>query len=133
MKDYRVEDRGHDTPCWIWQKWRNAKGYGSKHYKGKTCRAHRAYYEMEHGEIPEGMDLDHLCRQRSCVRPSHLEPVTCAENQRRRARFTQEQADKLRSLYGEMGQEKLAKKFGISRRYVRDILSGKCWNGTARV
>lgn len=131
MKEYRVEDRGHNTPCWIWQKWKNDKGYGSKFYKGKTRRAHRVYYEMKHGTIPEGMHLDHLCTQPSCVRPSHLEPVTNPENQRRRARFTQEMANELRALRPKMSQTALAERFGISRRYVRDILEGKYWNGPA--
>jgi hypothetical protein len=87
--DYYLEvDRGHKTPCWIWQRHVNAKGYPYltltlEQGRQKTVRAHRHYYEMEVGVIPIGMTLDHLCEQRSCVRPDHLEPVTQLENVRR--------------------------------------------------
>lgn len=48
-----------------------------------TCTAHRWAYEFLVGEIPEGLTLDHLCRNKACVMPDHLEPVTQAENHRR--------------------------------------------------
>ena len=48
-----------------------------------TMPAHRYAYEELVGPIPEGLQLDHLCRNRSCVNPDHLEPVTCRENLRR--------------------------------------------------
>lgn len=71
--------------CWEWTAWRNRKGYGSlslpKQGGGQIkCMAHRVLYELLIGPIPEGAQLDHLCRNRGCVRPSHLEPVTCKEN-----------------------------------------------------
>lgn len=129
--DYKIEDCGYDTPCWVWQKWTNEQGYGSKWYEGKTQRAHRVYYLIRHGSIPEGAHLDHLCRTRNCVNPDHLEPVSHIENHRRRpTKFTQQKADELRSLRASMSQNKLAERFEISRRYVRDILEGKCWIGT---
>ena len=132
--DYKIEDRGHSTPCWVWQKWTTADGYGHKSHRGKTHLAHRVYYMQRHGDdsIPEGAHLDHLCRTRSCVNPDHLEPVTHKENHRRRSRFTQRQADELRLLRAKekLSQSTLAERFEISRRYVRDILEGKCWIGT---
>lgn len=72
-----AENRGHDTPCWIDQGKPNNKGYpsSSRHVKS---------WEAEHGPVPEGLELDHLCRVRMCVRPSHMEAVTRAENCRRR-------------------------------------------------
>lgn len=57
-----------------------AYGYGV-FYDGKhTKRAHRFSYEIHKGKIPLGLVLDHLCRNRSCVNPDHLEPVTSKEN-----------------------------------------------------
>lgn len=65
-------------PCWLWtgatQKGYGAIGEGGR--GGKMLRAHRVCYEFKHGPIPRKLDLDHLCRIRLCVRPSHLEPVT---------------------------------------------------------
>ena len=69
-------DRSGD--CWEWTAGKNVGGYGRFTLTGSDTNvaAHRYAYEDELGPIPEGMDLDHLCRNRACVRPSHLEPVT---------------------------------------------------------
>lgn len=69
-----------DGDCWLWDRvaW---NGYGvSVYWRGKRHPAHRSVYLAVHGAIPDGFDLDHLCRNRRCVRPDHLEPVTRAEN-----------------------------------------------------
>jgi hypothetical protein len=72
--------------CWEWVGSTNAKGYGSvADGSGGTMLAHRKAYELLVGPIPAGLTLDHLCMRTVCVRPSHLEPVDNAENQRRRA------------------------------------------------
>jgi hypothetical protein len=65
--------------CWIWQGRIDYKGYGRR---GDDL-AHRLSYQQHVGPIPAGLQLDHLCRVRACVNPTHLEPVTNAENQRR--------------------------------------------------
>ena len=68
--------------CWEWQRsLRN--GYGQCAASFGTRQAHRAVYAALGGDIPEGLELDHLCRNPRCVRPSHLEPVTRRENARR--------------------------------------------------
>lgn len=77
---YRVEDRGHDTPCWIWQRGLDKGGYGVIYVDGKHDRAHRYFYEQKHGPIPPGLDGDHLCRIRACCNPDHIEPVTRSVN-----------------------------------------------------
>lgn len=68
--------------CWIWTG-ETSKGYGRCVYQNKHTGAHRAVYEILVGDIPKGLELDHLCRNRTCVNPKHLEPVTHLENIRR--------------------------------------------------
>jgi HNH endonuclease len=80
---YAEEDRGHETPCWVWQRPLNGNGYGELRFNNRGRKAHAVFYERKHGEIPAGLELDHLCRVRACVNPDHLEPVTHAENMRR--------------------------------------------------
>ncbi|MFD7661067.1 HNH endonuclease signature motif containing protein [Streptomyces sp. NPDC059788] len=78
---YEVADNG----CWIWTgPLFQSNGYGqmSRVYKG-TNLAYRAFYLKHVGPVPEGLQLDHLCRDRRCVNPQHLEPVTASENLRR--------------------------------------------------
>lgn len=66
--------------CWLWIGNINYAGYGEFNYQNKTWRAHRMAYELFKGKIPNGKQLDHLCRVRHCVNPDHLEPVTTYEN-----------------------------------------------------
>lgn len=73
--------------CWLWTGAKSRSGYGHVVYAAKHWPAHRLIYELEVGPIPEGLQLDHLCRERRCVRPDHLEPVTAAENTRRAVAF----------------------------------------------
>lgn len=65
--------------CWIWTGATNGLGYG-QFWNQKQMGAHRWSYESLVGPIPPGLQLDHLCRNRSCVNPAHLEPVTQREN-----------------------------------------------------
>lgn len=64
--------------CWVWTGGSFRDGYGQFHPYGwrRKVQAHRYAYELLVGPIPEGLTLDHLCRNRSCVNPHHLEPVT---------------------------------------------------------
>lgn len=70
--------------CWIWEGKPNNSGYGSVYttYKRQEL-AHRAMYEYKIDKIPDNLELDHLCRNRLCINPEHLEPVTSLENNRR--------------------------------------------------
>jgi hypothetical protein len=72
------------SDCWLWTGGKTKNGYGSFYpKKGPSKYAHRWLYALVRGPIPEGMQLDHLCRVRHCVNPDHLEPVTMQENLRR--------------------------------------------------
>ena len=77
-----------DGDCWVWQGQTAGAGYGVFQYGGsRTNRnriyAHRFAYEQAKGPIPDGLEVDHLCRNKRCVKPDHLEAVTHQENQRR--------------------------------------------------
>lgn len=66
--------------CWVWTASKNGMGYGTFALNGRTVMAHRAAWELLIGVIPAGAVLDHLCRNKQCVNPSHLEPVTQKQN-----------------------------------------------------
>ncbi|MGH1522875.1 HNH endonuclease signature motif containing protein [Leifsonia sp. L25] len=70
--------------CLLWTGPLDKDGYGVASFEGRTHRAHRLSYETYVGPIPDGMQLDHVCETRACVRPEHLEPVTNFENTVRR-------------------------------------------------
>lgn len=77
----RFEDRVRKTSgCWLWRGNLGASGYGRFKFVGGEAKAHRVSYELSVGPIPEGLVLDHLCRNTWCVNPRHLEPVTNREN-----------------------------------------------------
>lgn len=79
-------------PCWLWTGAKNNKGYGQLGLTGRgagSVLAHRLAYNLLVGPIPDGLQLDHLCRNRTCVNPAHLEPVTHQENLRRGIRANQ--------------------------------------------
>lgn len=73
-----------ENGCWIWQLHLSPGGYGYVKIGPRSARvqvmSHRLSYMAFVGEIPEGLQLDHLCRVRACCNPAHLEPVTCREN-----------------------------------------------------
>lgn len=86
--------------CWMWTAAIDRHGYGKFWLGGRTVRAHRFSYESLVGPIPGGLELDHLCRVRACVNPTHLEPVTHRENTLRGDTLTARHAAKTHCLRG---------------------------------
>lgn len=77
--------RRADSGCLEWTGCTNSRGYGCISIDGTIYLAHRVAYELAIGPIPEGLTIDHLCRNKLCLHPAHLEAVTGAENTRRHA------------------------------------------------
>lgn len=76
-----------DGPCYPWRGEKTDAGYFRAWHKRRRTTAHRLAYELVIGPIPDGHEIDHLCRNRECVNPFHLEPVTHRENCIRAARL----------------------------------------------
>src|SRR5262245_35202412 len=70
---------GSGGGCWMWTGAASSSGYGYISSNEKQLRVHRFAYEMLAGSIRPGLELDHLCREKLCVNPLHLEPVTTRE------------------------------------------------------
>lgn len=66
--------------CWLWTAACNSEDYGHFWFDRRQHQAHRVAYELLVGPIPDGLQIDHLCRTPRCVNPAHLEPVTSREN-----------------------------------------------------
>lgn len=130
--EYLVDERG----CWIWQRTTHSNGYGwawdSEARRG--VMAHRLVYERHRGPIPEGLQLDHLCRVPACVNPAHLEPVTNAENTQRsrKAKLDWAAVREIRRRYaaGET-QAELAEAFGMSPGGLQHVTAGERWREAA--
>lgn len=95
----KVAAVGNLCECWEWTGGSDGKGYGKFSLDAtrsgyRTTKAHRAIYEVLVGPIPDGMELDHLCRNRSCVNPAHMEVVTHEVNSLRGESFSAENARK---------------------------------------
>lgn len=126
-KLWKEEDRGYETPCWIWHGSTNGRGYGRLGRGGTLYSAHRYFWIEANGPVPDGLELDHLCEIPQCVNPAHLEPVTHTENIRRGklAKLTAENVRMIRSSPLPLGV--LARATGVSTTHVKRVLAGVVW------
>lgn len=117
------------TQCWNWAG-ATTHGYGKTTVNGVSVAAHRYMWEKLRGPIPEGLQLDHLCRNRSCVNPDHLEPVTNAENARRGAgaKLSYSEAEAIRKMAGTVPCKEIASRFGVGQTAIRKIIRGDSWS-----
>ena len=88
------------TDCWNWKGATNGIGYGQFGVNYKLLLVHRLIYKIYHCEIPEGLTIDHLCRNKLCVNPNHLEVVTNMENNLRGYSLSAQNARKINCIKG---------------------------------
>lgn len=127
--------------CWVWTKSTRA-GYGQVHYRGKRWSAHRLFYTLFTGNIPEGMLVCHACDNKLCVNPNHLYvgthtnnnqdtykrnrmPPKQGHNARNVAKLSLEEALKIK--YSDIPSKELEGLFKINQSQISRIRSGKTW------
>ena len=119
--------------CWYWDGTRRG-GYGLKWcpIEKRMIQASRYMYEKHVGPIPTGMHLDHLCKNRICVNPAHLEPVSNQENAQRGklAKLDATKVKEIRELFTskQFNQTQLAIKYNVSQGTIWQIVRGNYWN-----
>lgn len=113
--------RDPETGCWRWTGARDSRGYGNVRVGRGVRKAHRIIYELVRGPIDSTLDCDHLCRQRSCVRPSHIEPVPHKVNVRRGAARTVPAARQRAKTHCPRGHA-----YNWENTYVQPSTGGRC-------
>lgn len=126
LVEYTVDE---ETGCWNWIGYRNPNGYALKHHNGKQVPAHRYMWEKVNGPMPEGLEPDHLCRNRGCVNPDHVEPVTHTENVRRSrsTKLTVEKVREIRQKAGSVSYSQLSKAYGVKPQTICNIVRRHSW------
>lgn len=121
-----------ETGCWDWQL-HTIYGYAYQYSQSGSSRVHKINYEKKYGSVPKGKVLDHLCKNKKCVNPDHLEIVTVAENTRR-GRATKLKKEQVVEILKEInttpkwGQyNELAKKYNVSASMIGLIARGQRW------
>lgn len=123
---YIVEDRGYETPCWIWQMSKvNKEGHGWIKVDGRQDLAHRHFYRTHVGPIPAGFHVHHRCEQPSCVNPDHLEALSPVDHGRLQARLPADAVREIRRAYaaGGVTQKELGDKYGCAPNTVSLIVN----------
>lgn len=122
-----------ETGCWLWNGYVNpSSGYPGMVAigGGRTKSAHVAFYEKVKGAVPEGLEIDHVCRVRRCVNPEHLQAVSRSVNHRRKpaSHFSNERRAEVKRLCEEgLTHSEVARLVGLSRSMVSLVVAGKRW------
>lgn len=117
------------TGCWEWLGPRHL-GYGMTNLDNRSISAHVYMYQKFVGEIPPGMQIDHLCRNRGRCNPSHLEAVTPAQNVQRGncAKLNPDKIREIRKLAANgVRVPEISRSLGIHRETIRAVVSGRTW------
>jgi hypothetical protein len=120
-----------ETNCWMWEGAVDDQGYAQIKRGGRGGHGHRVVWEETHGPVPDGLELDHICKRRRCINPDHLEAVTHATNCQRSsfAKLTPADVAVIRSLFEEKSDRIIGQRFGVSDTAIRNIRIGKSWRG----
>lgn len=130
MAGYEVDQA---TGCWVWHGETTSNGYGlvesGNRREGTRVRrvVHRVEWERLHGPVPDGQVLDHLCRERLCCNPAHLELVTHVENVRRGVGTKLTAADVLAIRASSAGPTALGERYGVSPGTICDVRTRRSW------
>jgi hypothetical protein len=119
------------STCWNWTASRTSAGYGNLNWHGKYTYAHILAFKFAGKSIPFRHELDHLCRNRRCVNPDHLEAVRGRINIRRgkNAKLTPEKVAEIRILLQDKNanQTRIGKQYGVTGATISEIFLGKSW------
>jgi hypothetical protein len=128
---YVVAENG----CWEWQGRPGSHGYGQANRDGRTTVAHRYMYERACGPIPNGMHLHHVCRNRACVNPAHLQIITPAEHQKesranrrlgsRNLKLTWDDVREIRN--SDESHAALGRRYGVTLQNIARIRKNETW------
>lgn len=124
-----------DNPgdCWQWIGGVNKRtGYGKKQFHGRTELAHRWIYQQLFGPIPDGLVINHKCRNRRCVNPHHLEVTDVAGNARDGAATKLKPVEVIEIKKAALNRSwgdgaRLAKRFNVTSALIHDIWNGRAW------
>ncbi len=131
---YDPKKNWREYPCMRWDGFITSDGYGRLRFNGKKVLVHRLAYERCREIIPSGLEPDHLCRNRACFCPAHMEIVTKTENIRRGislpilAAYREEQQRRTHCIHGHLFDDRNTGRNSKGNRYCRE-----CKNSARRV